>query len=121
MGFSTSPAAGKNSDRVFNDYVYFVNAVRNELIDTEIIYLPIKPSLARWANWGEMDSANKKIQIFCDRDESLYYVDLATPMLTNEGRPDSTLFVEDGLHLNSAGYRLWSDILFPVLEKIYSD
>ncbi|MCK4560573.1 MAG: hypothetical protein KAV45_12385 [Calditrichia bacterium] len=113
-------AAGKNADQAFNDYKEYVQLVREQLPKSKIIYLPIKPSLARWSLWEDMNEANRLIRIFAEEDESLYYADTATPMLGNESLPDSSLFVEDGLHLNANGYELWSEILMPVLEKTFN-
>jgi len=113
-------AAAKKAEQVFGDYKKFVNLVKKELPNAKIIFLPIKPSLDRWKFWDEIKEANGMIRIFTEKDKSLYYVDTATPMLGSEALPDSSLFVEDGLHLNSKGYELWTEILIPVLEKIYN-
>ena len=37
-------------------------------------------------------------------------------MLDDQGQPLKELFVEDGLHLNAAGYRRWSALVRPLLE-----
>ena len=112
-------AEGKNIDQVFNDYKAYVQLVREHLPKSKIIYLPIKPSLDRWSYWEKMKKANSLIKDYSEMDEFLYYVDTATPMIGNESLPDSSLFVDDGLHLNSNGYELWSEILIPVLEKTF--
>jgi len=113
-------AAGENADQVFNDYKEYVQLVREHLPKSKIIYLPIKPSLDRWSFWEKMKNANSLIKDYSEMDEFLYYVDTATPMLGNESLPDSSLFVDDGLHLNANGYELWSEILMPVLEKTFN-
>ena len=38
-------------------------------------------------------------------------------MLGDDGRPRRELFVEDGLHMNAEGYRLWNEKLLPVLTQ----
>jgi len=111
----------KNAEQVFNDYREFVQLVEHDLPHTSILYIPIKPSLDRWSLWTEMKEVNRMIRTYTEEDDLLYYVDLATPMLGDKSLPDSSLFVEDGLHLNAGGYELWSKILLPVLEKIYSE
>jgi lysophospholipase L1-like esterase len=42
-------------------------------------------------------------------------------MLGADARPRPELFVEDGLHMNSEGYRLWNEKLRPVLKLELSD
>jgi lysophospholipase L1-like esterase len=114
-------AFGKNIDRVFDDYVEFVKAVKTHLPQTQIIYLPIKPSIARWSLWDIMEQTNLKIQQYSNTDKMLHFVDLATPMLDCDGKPDSTLFISDGLHLNAKGYGVWSKILLPVVGEVYHE
>ena len=44
------------------------------------------------------------------------YIDIFTPMLDASGQPDESLFVEDRLHMNRAGYALWREIVAPYLH-----
>ena len=39
-------------------------------------------------------------------------------MLTNEGKPDPALFVEDGLHINAKGYEIWTKLVKPEIENL---
>jgi lysophospholipase L1-like esterase len=104
-------ADGKLPQQVFDDFREFVALVRERLPETRIVYLPIKPSLARWPLWPKMQAANALAADFIRRDSQLNYVDTATPMLGANGEPRRELFLEDGLHMNAAGYRLWSEVL----------
>ena len=63
-----------------------------------------------------MNETNDMIQQHSAGDPLLYYADLATPMLLDNGEPNPNLFVSDGLHLNEAGYVLWTQSLRPVLK-----
>lgn len=103
--------AGKSPEQVLADFKWFVSRAHRQLPDTRILYLPIKPSLARWEKWPQMRDVNEFVRQLADDDERLTYVDTATPMLGADGRPRPELFIDDGLHLNEAGYRLWSGIL----------
>ena len=110
-------AAGKSPQRVSDDYRTFVRRVHAKLPGTSVVYIPIKPSSSRWKLWPAMNEANGLIRAFSDKDERLCTVDIATPMLGSDGRPRSELFAADGLHLNGDGYKLWTRILTPVIEK----
>jgi lysophospholipase L1-like esterase len=103
--------AGKTPEQVLADFEHFVARVHQKSPETRILYLPIKPSLARWDSWPQMERTNGLIHQFIDGDERLAYVDTATPMLGPDGRPRPELFIDDGLHLNEAGYRLWSGLV----------
>lgn len=104
-------ADGKSPEQVVEDFAEFVEFVRAQLPDASILYLPIKPSLARWQLWPTMQQANSLVQRYAEGDAQVKYVDTATPMLGSDGKPRPEIFSNDGLHMNDAGYRLWTEIL----------
>lgn len=109
-------AGGKSAEEVTTDYGEFVTKIQKALPEAHLVFLPIKPSLARWAQWPEMEKANQLIRKRAAQNPLLDYLDTATPMLGPEGRPEPDLFRKDGLHLNEKGYRLWSGIVRRWLE-----
>jgi lysophospholipase L1-like esterase len=115
--------SGRTAEQVLADYREFVAKVHAARADTRIIFLAIKPSPARWEKWPAMREANERIRAFGEtynRNRSagqLLYVDVASPMLTSDGRTQAHLYVEDGLHLSDAGYAMWNKVLAPVLEQ----
>ncbi len=112
--------AGKKSpEQVLSDYKTFVETVHKKFPKTKIVYVPIKPSIARWDMWPTMETTNKMIKDYSDESKSLYYVDIATPMFGKDGKPMQDLFMDDGLHLNEKGYELWNSIVGPLLKKNY--
>ena len=82
---------------------------------TRILFLAIKPSIARWSLVEQMREANRLIQDRMDTDSCLTYVDVHTPMIGADGLPRPELLVDDGLHLSASGYALWTSILQPHL------
>lgn len=110
-------AGGKSAQSVFNDYKEFVGLVQKKLPVTRIIFVSIKPSGSRWSLWPVMNEANIMIKEFCGKDERLIYFDAATPLLDGEGKPRDELFLKDRLHLNGEGYRIWTELLGPVIKK----
>ncbi len=109
-------AFGKAPEQVSADFRAFVGVVRRELPETKVIYLSIKPSIARWSLVGKMRRANALIEQFCRREPGLVYVDVATPLLDADGKPRRELFRADGLHLNANGYAVWAAVLRPYLK-----
>ncbi len=107
-------AAGKTAKQVLKDFKLFVK----KTTDTKIIYLPIKPSIARWYLWPEMNKTNNLIQEYCKKSDNLFYLDLVTPMLDKNKKPNKDLFIKDGLHLNKKGYKVWDKHLLPLLIKV---
>ena len=107
---------GKKPEQVAADFRAFAAVVHKDLPQTKILFLSIKPSILRWKLWDKAQRANAEIEDFCKRDNRLVYVDIATPMLGEDGKPRSELFAPDGLHLNAKGYELWASILWPMLR-----
>jgi len=108
-------AAGKTPRRVLDDYKAFVRRIHDALPKTRIVYIAIKPSIARWKLVGKMRQANALIEAFTRTDDRLRYVDVDRPMIGPDGRPRKELFRSDGLHLNDEGYRLWTSLVAPHL------
>jgi lysophospholipase L1-like esterase len=107
----------RSAEDVFEIYRRFAERVAARLPNTELLFLPIKPTPDRWALWPEMQRANALIAAYIDEQPRQHYVDTATAMLGADGRPRTELYVEDGVHLSPAGYALWTDIVMPHLQR----
>lgn len=110
-------AKGKSPERVHGDFRQFVETVHKELPETKIVYIAIKPSLARWKLAETIKKANKLIEAECKKNRKLAFADVWDPMLTDDGKPRPELFAKDGLHLNEAGYKLWTSVIERHLPK----
>lgn len=111
-------AASKSPEHVLADYSAFCEDVGNKLPRTPIVFISIKPSLARWAKWPAMREANRLIEEYCKSSDRLEYIDIAAPMIGTNGEPRGELFIGDGLHLSEAGYRVWVDAVLPALKRV---
>ena len=109
-------AKGKSPEQVAADFSAFVAKVHGSLPKTKIVFIAIKPSVARWSLVEQMRRANGMIAKTCGENELLAFVDVDRPMLTDDGRPRGELFVKDGLHLSPAGYKLWNSLVAPYLK-----
>jgi lysophospholipase L1-like esterase len=110
-------ARGKSPQQVLADYKQFVNTIRKHLPETRIVFVAIKPSLKRWHLVGKMREANRLIEACSSAGAGQTFVDIDRPMIGSNGEPRAELFKADGLHLNAAGYELWSKLVRPHLER----
>ena len=110
-------ASGKTPKQVFKDYKSFVRLVKKRLPRTPIIFIAIKPSSSRWSVWPRMKEANDMIKAYSDKNKKLFFADLAVPLIGKNGKPDDSLFLEDLLHLNDKGYKVWTSLLRPVITE----
>jgi lysophospholipase L1-like esterase len=94
------------------------DTLRAALPGVHILVISIKPSLTptRRIHIGSVRKANALIAAETAAIGHAIYVDTHTPMLDRNGRPRAELFTIDGIHMNEKGYRLWRDILKPLLN-----
>lgn len=109
-------AAGRSADRVFTDFQTFATMVRDRLPETPLIYLAIKPSIARWKLWPTMRIVNNRVKDLSNAYKQLIFVDTAPPLLGSDGMPQKSLFRDDGLHMSDDGYAAWNKLLAPLLR-----
>lgn len=109
-------AGGKTAEEVFGAVESVISRVRKKLPETRIVIIAIKPSVARWKYYEEIKKANALIKGACEAGKGLVYVDIETPMLGEDGKPRQDLLLGDGLHLNDAGYALWTELVKPHLQ-----
>ena len=112
-------AAGKSPQQVLADFESFVGKVHTALPDTPVLYLSIKPSVARWHLIDKIREANRLIEqsAAAGSGGKVVYVDVFTPLLTPDGKPRPDLLVADGLHLNAEGYKLWTPIVREHIDR----
>jgi lysophospholipase L1-like esterase len=82
-------------------------------------FVSIKLSPVRTGLRKQIVFANRLIQEEIARRPQAYYIDVFEAMLDNAGQPRRELFLEDGLHLSRAGYRLWAQLLEPYRNRIF--
>jgi lysophospholipase L1-like esterase len=104
-------------ESIRDGFLEFVKRVHAELPATRIYFLAIKPSIARWNLWPQMSRTNDLIRDICKQQRNLHFIDIATPMLDEHGKPHADLFDIDNLHLNAKGYALWTSVVKPILVE----
>ena len=65
--------------------------------------------------WPKMKEANTMIKEYSAGDDQLLYVDTSVGLLAENGEPDDSLFLEDRLHLNDKGYKIWNEMVRPLI------
>ena len=108
---------GLTPDAVATDFSTFATNIRTALPATRIVVIGLKPSLLRWKLRDAMHETNKMIRTRCAADRNCVYVDPWPSMIGKDGTPKPELFVEDGLHMTPEGYKAWTQMLKPLLNK----
>ncbi len=107
--------AGRTPQQLHADFIAFVERVRRDLPKAKIAYISNKPSPSRAQLLSVQREANTLIAAEAKR-LGVDYIDIFTPMLDASGQPDESLFIEDRLHMNRAGYVIWQRVIAPYLK-----
>lgn len=76
-----------------------------------LLWIEITPTPRRSAVLTDVLEANRRVNQLAVDHPKLLVVEAARQFLDAAGQPDKRFFVDDGLHLNEAGYQIWQDAL----------
>ena len=82
---------------------------------TKIIFVSIKPSVARWHLESKFIEANKLIEAYIATQINIQYLDIHTLMLGENKEVLKDIFIADKLHMNPKGYLIWQKAIAPYL------
>lgn len=98
---------GLTTDMILADLETIISRIHDTLPETRIYVLSVKPSVLRWSNWDKAQEVSEGYRAIARHDPLVYYVDVATPFLYNNGEVMTDIFVADNLHLNDLGNAIW--------------
>ncbi|GEM_PF-6999641 len=107
---------GGSVEKFIENMTAITATLREKIRPNRIILLSIKPSRTRWDRWPVFQEANTALKALAAA-QGYTYVDVSTPMLSTDGVQDKFMG-NDGLHMSSDGYALWTSILRPVLIRV---
>lgn len=82
---------------------------------TKIVFVSLKPSVARWYLESKFIEANKLIQAYIGTQKNIQYLDVHTAMLDENKEVLKDIFIADKLHMNPKGYLIWQKQFAPYL------
>lgn len=92
--------------------------IRRKFVDTPVFWISVTPTPSRWAVWPEIKEANGMIKEICESHRNTYFIDTEKYFFNSSGLPRSELFIEDKMHLNTEGYKIWSGIIKNELDNV---
>lgn len=106
----------KSPDQVGEDFAEFRRRLFGRLPDVRLIVLAIRPSPARESIRAIEAEMNSRFREIAEEDERIEFVSGSWDrFLDAKGEPIPGLYVEDKLHMSAAGYRIWKELLTPLL------
>lgn len=80
--------------------------------------LEITPCEKRFDAWPKIRAVNARLREVALSTPDTYFIPTASHFLNADNTPRPELFVEDKLHLNEAGYHLWSTLIRRRLDDV---
>ncbi|WP_181136051.1 GDSL-type esterase/lipase family protein [Rathayibacter sp. AY1D3] len=100
--------------------VEYLQRVEEVAPDAELFYVEIAETPARASVGAEVRAANTAVSAYAETDDRVTFVPTADALVTSDGSVDPSLFVDDGLHFDEAGYARFSEavraVVLPALE-----
>ena len=110
-------ASGADSKVVSDRFKTLFLLIRQHIPGIPIVFISMKPSPSREKFAPVVIQGNQIIKNFLWTQGNSIYVDVYKLMLDENGKNRPELFVEDMLHMNQEGYKIWQQALLPYLKK----
>ena len=107
---------GSSPEVVGAGFASFYDTIRAALPATRIVAIGLKPTPARWHLTDKMHDANRRIRSYCEGHSGCTYVDVWPGMLGPDGKPKPEHFIADGQHMTPEGYKVWNELVRPLLR-----
>jgi lysophospholipase L1-like esterase len=91
--------------------------VDTALPETRVYILSVKPSVLRRPFWDKARETNELLKKLVAGNDLITYIDVAGPLLDANGKVMTDIFVDDNLHLNEKGTRIWAATIKAALMK----
>ena len=109
---------GNNLDTMFENYERMICSIREKLPETKIILCSLTAMGRNFAQKNEIAYYNNVIiKKLADKYEC-EFVDLYTPLFDISIQEIYADYTSDGVHFTNEGYRVFTDTLTPVIEKL---
>ena len=109
---------GRSALAVKDGFLQVLNKIEKRFGQVPVFFVSIKPSPSKQSVFDTIVDSNRLIKEESVKRSNLHYIDIFTPMLTSSGQSNPVYFMDDMLHMNEAGYRVWTTAMLDQREKI---
>jgi lysophospholipase L1-like esterase len=111
---------GNNVQNMFDNYESILQGLQKNLPQTKIVLISLTPMGGDWAYKNEISAYNNvKIRLLAEK-YGFSFVDIYTPMFDLQTGMVWQEYTVDSVHLSPEGFRVFTDVLTPVLEQLLS-
>ncbi len=106
-----------SAQMVFDRFVNLFHLIRKQLPGVPVAFVSLKPSPSREKLWPKMEEANSLIKTYISKQKKAVFIDVYNKMFNAHGTVMKDIFIEDNLHMNAKGYKIWQGVMRPYLVK----
>ena len=110
---------GATAEEVFSYFQLIITKIRRHFPTIPVTFVSAKPSPSRVAMLPQIVKLNALVKAEIDVLENVFYIDVFSKMLLPNGEVDAALFIEDQLHMNAAGYKIWTETILAFKDQIF--
>lgn len=104
-------------EMVLDRFKQLFQIIRDDNPAVPVAFISLKPSPSRQHLWTKMRKANKLIKQFLAMNKKTKFINVWPAMFNKDGTIMKDIFIEDNLHMNAKGYRIWQKLIEPCLIK----
>ena len=109
---------GSDAETVLRHFETLMAKIDQHLPGIPVFPLSIKPSPFRIEHLATITEANKGMARIAAQRPNTRFIDISDIMLKPDGTPDTSLFKDDMLHMNDAGYARWAIAMAPAAHTL---
>ncbi len=110
-------AAGEDIKAIFEEAKQLREMISQNLPGVPVAIISPKPAVARWEFRKQYRKLNKMLEKYADKTPDTEFIDVWTPALDENGEVFTNIFLDDNLHMNAEGYKIWQKEIEPYLVK----
>lgn len=110
-------AQGDTPEKILSNARKLRGMIRKAVGNVPVIFISPKPSIARWNLKGDYEAVNAQLMGYAKSEPKTEFADVWTASLGKDGKVLDDIFLDDDLHMNAKGYRIWQKVLLPFLPK----
>jgi len=105
-------------EEIVDNFKQIVAKVHEELPETRVYVMSVKPSVARVDVWPAAQKVNGQLKAIAEADPLVHYVDAVTPFMKADGAVMTDIFIDDNLHFNTLGNLIWGSTIRAALMPL---
>ena len=111
LGGSNDVSIGK----LYELFKIFTLRIKRDYPDVPFYIMSMKPSPMKKYHLNNQKVINSLIESIANEISGVRYIDISKAMFDGKGEIRTDIFLEDNLHMNAKGYKVWTGIIKPIL------